>query len=113
MPATAPTQIYTLSLHDALPISAGLGTGGKLPSRRSHDRGYSSGDPARRFDIDAGGAALSRPYQGVQRHMRQPAGWSARGGTDHTDQECASTQCLADFEFATKQKRKIGVRSSK
>src|SRR5438067_5548590 len=76
MPATAPTQIYTLSLHDALPISAGLGTGGKLPSRGSHDRGYSSGDPARRFDIDAGGAALSRPYQGVQRHVRQPAGRS-------------------------------------
>ena len=30
-------------------------------------------------------------------------------GTDHTHQECASAQCLDDFEFATSQKRKVGV----
>src|SRR2546422_3974223 len=31
---TATTEIYTLSLHDALPICAGLAGGGALPSRR-------------------------------------------------------------------------------
>src|SRR3712207_8322317 len=39
---TATTEIYTLSLHDALPISAlgglGPGGGGRAPPQRVHDR---------------------------------------------------------------------------
>src|SRR2546427_9313860 len=34
---TATTEIYTLSLHDALPIS-GLGLGRRLPAQRAHGR---------------------------------------------------------------------------
>ena len=51
------------------------------------------------------------PDQGVQRHVCRSAGRGPRAGTDHAHQECASAQCLDDFEFATSQTRKAGVRS--
>src|SRR6516165_5086811 len=95
-------------IHPARAI-AGVGADGKIPHRRSDHRRYSSGDPARRIDIDARGAALPEPHQGVQRHVRQSTRRSARGRTDRAHQECASTQCLDDFEFKTGQTRKVGL----
>ena len=66
-----------------------------------------------RIDIDAGGAALLEPHQGVQRHVRSHAGWRARGGPDHAHQECASAQCFDHAEFETRQKTNVGLRSRK
>ena len=61
-----------------------------------------------RIDVDAGGAALLEPHQGLQRHVRESAGWRPRACTDHTDQERASAQRLDDFEFETRHKETLG-----
>jgi len=53
---------------------------------------------------------LSQPHQGVQRHLRQSAGWGARSRADHADQERASTQRVDDFELASRDQRKARVR---
>src|SRR5690606_41237080 len=74
--APAPTEIYTLSLHDALPISIErLGRGrvqghaglprGRSWRRHSNDHGHGDADAARLCArlgrTDAGGAVRSRP----------------------------------------------------
>src|SRR5690606_42040383 len=46
--APAPTEIYTLSLHDALPISARAGWGATSPTSRSWTPGAMSRSPSAR-----------------------------------------------------------------
>src|SRR5258708_28744000 len=58
---TATTEIYTLSLHDALPISGGTGPGART---RGRPRGASAIGPSRRPSRSRGGPSRSRSRSG-------------------------------------------------
>src|SRR3712207_7574199 len=88
---TATTEIYTLSLHDALPISAGDVARSAAARGPRHERARGDGD-----DGDAGGrTVLSRARARAQRgagwhrHVDRPAGRSE----EHTS-ELQSRQYL-------------------
>src|SRR2546422_5675401 len=57
---TATTEIYTLSLHDALPISGHVGRASE--SQRAHHHGGHDGDPEPRQERGARGARRSEEH---------------------------------------------------
>src|SRR6266566_6424599 len=55
---TAPTEIYPLSLHDALPIAHGLG--GAVPVSRPTLHPHRAGDPRRNHRVHAAARGMGR-----------------------------------------------------
>src|SRR3712207_8915520 len=110
---TATTEIYTLSLHDALPISAGArGLPAGRPGRRrdrprpAHDRAV----PLRQVGPQA---VLRRDAQAVGLHRRQrtppsPAGVAPPPGRDRKSTRLNSSHANISYAvFCLKKKKQI------
>src|SRR5438132_6896843 len=58
---TATTEIYTLSLHDALPIWTGSSPRGAAPASRGSGRGVSSGSSPRATGVSGSSGLVTAP----------------------------------------------------
>src|SRR3712207_8565287 len=78
---TATTEIYTLSLHDALPISSTL----RCPSRRRRGRGTTPPFDRRIVNTDPGGFPIARPMPLIDSPDRQRDRKSTRLNSSHAN----------------------------
>src|SRR2546427_9613455 len=92
---TATTEIYTLSLHDALPIS-GLGLGRRLPAQRAHGRlGKGHTLPV----IGARGGAIVHAAQGAVGRLAQFGTSAARAaaGRERSEEHTSELQSQSNL----------------
>src|SRR2546426_9227137 len=93
---TATTEIYTLSLHDALPILRGSAPRGARALTRAGPAGYTH----TKYSVRAGGRSL---YTGIE--GREPGGWPR--GRDRKSTRLNSSHLVISYAvFCLKKKKK-------